>query len=133
MRVAAPPHLSSAIKNFLGPELQYDIRMSADKNPGGCQFTKHGIEDRPVPPVLDWIEPYEDPVNVHKLFTNVSAKIIVINRGLSIDPVSRKSSEQIRKPIIFARCLPSCVVVARVQNGDSSELILRHRDRSSYY
>lgn len=69
--------------------------MRADKNACGCHITKHGIENRPVPSPLNWIDPYQNAVNLHELFTNFLARIILIYRRLDMDPFGGKRREQL--------------------------------------
>src|SRR5215831_16556615 len=101
--------------------------MCADKNPGGCNFTKHGIENRPVASVLNRINPYEDTINSHELVTNFRAKIVVINRRLGVYPFRGEDSEQVREPVIFSCCVPPYLIITRVKNRDPSVAILCHR------
>src|SRR5215510_10103034 len=101
--------------------------MCADKNACGCHLPKHGIENRPVASALNRIKPYEDPVNLHELFTNFRAKIVVINRRLGMYPFGGKRSEQVCEPVILSCCIPPSLIIARVENRDPSATILRHR------
>src|SRR5215468_6868458 len=101
--------------------------MCADKNACGCHLPKHGIENRPVASALNRIKPYEDPVNLHELFTNFRAKIVVINRRLGMYPFGGKRSEQVCEPVILSCCVPPYLIIARVKNRDPSVAILCHR------
>src|SRR5262244_3884070 len=101
--------------------------MCADKNACGCHLPKHGIENRPVASALNRIKPYEDPVNLHELFTYFRAKIVVINRRLGVYPFGGKGSEQIYKPVIFGCCIPPALIIARVENRDPSAVRFSHR------
>src|SRR6187200_153130 len=101
--------------------------MRADKNPCGCNLTKHEIENRSVVSILNGIKPYKNTIKLHKLFTYFRTKIIVINRRLGVYPFSGKGSEQVCKPVIFSRGVFSYVIIARIENCDSSAVTLRHR------
>src|ERR1051325_3420326 len=101
--------------------------MCADKNPCGCNLTKHGIENRPVVPILNGIKPYKNTVKQHKLFTNFRTKIVVIDRRLGVHPFESEGSEQVCKPVIFNRGVFSSVTVARIENRDSSDVTLHHK------
>src|SRR5215831_60402 len=101
--------------------------MCADKNSRGCHLTKHGIENRPVASALNRINPYEDTINSHELFTNFPTKIIVIDRGFGMYPFGGQGSEQVCEPVIFSCCVPPSLIIARVENRDRSAAILRHR------
>src|SRR5690349_156274 len=101
--------------------------MRADKNPCGCNLRKHGIENRPVLSILNGIKPYENTIKGHQLFTYFRTKIIVINCRLGVYPFSGEASEQVCKPIIFSRGVFSSVIIARIENCDSSTVTLRHR------
>src|SRR5262245_19163766 len=100
--------------------------MCADENPCGCQLTKHRIENRSIASVLNGIDPYENTVEPHELFTNLRTKIVVINRGLGVYPFGGKGSEQVCEPVIFGCCIPP-FIIARVDDRDPSATILRHR------
>jgi hypothetical protein len=56
---------------------------------------KHRIEDGSVPSVFNGIDPYQNAVNPHELFSNLLAKIIVIYRRLSVNPPGGEGPEQI--------------------------------------
>src|SRR5688500_10995670 len=75
MRVAPPADITRSVQDVLGSQFQDDVRMCADKNPGVRHRTKHGIENRPVAPVLNRIDPYQDSVNLHQLIVNFLAKM----------------------------------------------------------
>src|SRR5215471_13239381 len=101
--------------------------MCADKNACGCHLPKHGIENRPVASALNRINPYENTINLHELVTNFRAKIVVINRRLGVYPFRGEGSEQVCEPVIFSCCVPPYLIIARVENRDSSAAILRHK------
>src|SRR5215510_10755708 len=101
MCVAAPPDVPRAIQNFLCTELQNDIGVSADKNASGCDIAKHRIEDGSVPSAFNGIDPHQNAVNLHELFSNVCAKIIVIYRRLDMNPSGVEGPEQICKTAIL--------------------------------
>src|SRR5215468_2132868 len=98
--------------------------MCADKNPCGCNLTKHGIENRPIASVLNGINPYEDTVKLHELFTYFLTKIVVINRRLGVYPFGGKGFEQLCEAVIFSCCIPPSLIIARVKNRDLSAAIL---------
>jgi hypothetical protein len=93
MCIAAPPNVPRAIQNFLCTQLQNDVGVRAHKNASGCDITKHRIENGSVPSTFDGIGPYQNAVNLHKLFSNVFAKIIVVYRRLNVNPPGRESPE----------------------------------------
>ena len=87
--------IARAIQNFFCPQLQDDVGVRADKNASACDITKHRIEDGSVPSAFDGIDPYQNAVNPHELFSNVLAKIIVIYRRLNVNPPGGEGPEQI--------------------------------------
>ena len=95
MCIAAPLKIARAIQNFFCAQLQDDVRVRADKNAGACDITKHRIEDGSVPSAFNRIDPYQNAVNPHELFSNVLTKIIVIDRRLHVNPPSSEGPEQI--------------------------------------
>ena len=90
--------------------------MRADKNASGCNITKHRIEHGSVPPAFNRIDPYQNAVNLHELFSNLLAKIIVIDRGLDVNPLAGKGPEQICEPAILGGCIPPRFTIARREN-----------------
>ena len=127
MRIAPPPEIAGSVKDFLGSQFQDDVGMCADKNTCGRQLAKHGIENRPVLPVLNRIDPYEDAVDLQQLIANFRAKIVTVNRGLRMYPLDGKCLEQVCKPVIFScRACPGGVI-ARVDNRDACAGIVSHR------
>jgi hypothetical protein len=95
MCIAAPLKIARAIQNLLCPQLQDDVRVRADKNASACYITKHRIEDGSVPLAFNRIDPYQNAVNPHELFSNVLAKIIVIYRRLNVNSPGSEGPEQI--------------------------------------
>src|ERR1043166_1342356 len=124
MCVASPAHLARSEQNLLRSQLQYDVWMGADKNPCGCHFTKHRVENGPVPPVLNRIKPDEDTVHLHELVTYFCTRRIVINSRLRVYSCDGKSSEQIGEPVVFGRCVLPRLMIARVQNRDTAAIRL---------
>jgi len=95
MCVTVPSKVARAIQNFFRPQLQDDVGVRADKNASGRDITKHRIEDGSVPSAFNGIDPYQNAVNPHELFSNVLAKIIVIYRRLNVNPPGGEGPEQI--------------------------------------
>jgi hypothetical protein len=95
MCVAAPSKVARAIQNLFCPHLQDDVGVRADKNASASDITKHRVEDGSVPPAFNGIDPYQNAVNPHELFSNLLAKIIVIYRRLNVNPPSGEGFEQI--------------------------------------
>ena len=91
----SPTQVARAIQNFFCTQLQDDVGVRADKNASGCDITKHRIENGSVPSAFDGIDPYQNAVNPHELFSNVLAKIIVIYRRLNVNPPGGEGPEQI--------------------------------------
>lgn len=101
--------------------------MCADKNTGGGHLTKHGVENRPVVPALNRIDPYEDAVDLQQLVANFRAKIITVNRRFRVYPFGGKCAEQVCKPVICScRACPGGVI-ARVDNGNACSGIVSDR------
>jgi hypothetical protein len=95
MCIGAPLKIARAIQNFFCPQLQDDVGVRADKNPSACDITKHRIEDGSVSSAFNGIDPYQNAVNPHELFSNVLAKIIVIYCRLNVNPPGGEGPEQI--------------------------------------
>ena len=95
MCIRAPFKIARVIENFFCPQLQDDVGVRADKNASTCDITKHRIEDGSVPSAFNGIDPYQNAVNPHELFSNVIAKIIVIYRRLDVNPSGGEGPEQI--------------------------------------
>jgi hypothetical protein len=69
--------------------------MRADKDASARDITKQRIEDGSVPPALNGIDPYQNTVNPHKLFSNGLAKIIMIYCRLDVNTLGGEGPEQI--------------------------------------
>src|SRR5262249_25994023 len=126
MCVAAPPNVARAIQNFLCTQLQNDVGVRADKHASGCDIAKHRIEDGSVPSTFNRIDPHQNTVNPHELFSNVCAKIIVIYRTLNVNPPGGEGPEQIGESAILGGCVPPRLAIAGRENCHSQVIILRH-------
>jgi hypothetical protein len=73
---------------------------------------------------LNGIDPYEDSVELHELFPNFRAKIIVINRWLGTNPFGGEGAEQLCEPVIFGCCSSPARIIARIENRDPSAVII---------
>ena len=56
--------------------------MCADEHAGGRDLGQQSVEDGPVAPIDDWIDPDQHAVDTHELSANVVGIIIVIRRAL---------------------------------------------------
>src|SRR5262245_47576556 len=126
MCVAAPPNVAREIQNFLCTQLQNDVGVRADKHASGCDIAKHRIENGSVPSSFNGIDPYQNAVNPNELFSNVLAKIIVIYRGLDMNPSGVEGPEQICKTAILCSCVLPRLMTARGKNCYSQVPILCH-------
>src|SRR5262245_58662957 len=126
MCVASPPDVARAIQNFLCAQLQNDVGVRGDKHASGCDIAKHRIEDGSVPSAFNGIDPHQNAVNLHELFSNVCAKIIVIYRRLNVNLPGVEGSEQICKTAILRSCVLPRLMIARGKNCYSQLPVLCH-------
>src|SRR5918994_2289714 len=115
--IAAPDKIARAIKNFLRAHLEDDVGMGTDENTSGGNITKQRIEHGPVPSTFNGIDPYQNAVYLHELFSNFLAKIIVIDRRLDVNPPGSEGPEQICEPAILGGWVPPRLTIARRENG----------------
>ena len=101
--------------------------MGADKYTSGGNITKHSIEHGSVPPSFNRIDPYQNAVNPHELLSNLLVEIIVIHRGLDVNPPGSKGPEQICEPAILGSCIPPRFTIAGAENCYSHVTIFIHR------
>lgn len=68
--------------------------MGAYENPRGSYITKYGVEDRPVSPALNGVNPYQSTVYLHELVADFLEEVIVIDRRLNQYTVCGKGPKQ---------------------------------------
>ena len=92
MCVAAPPNVVRAIQNLLCTQLQNDVGCVLTNTPAVA--TSRSIESRmDLSSTFNRIDPHQNTVNPHELFSNVCAKIIVIYRRLNVNPPGGEGPE----------------------------------------
>src|SRR4051812_34643166 len=112
MCVTAPPEIARTIENFLCPQFQDDVGVRTNKNAGRCNVTKDGIEHGPVPSGFNGIDPYQNAVDVHELFSNFVAKVLMVYRKFDVNRPGGKGPEQICEAASLGGCIPSRSTIA---------------------
>ena len=70
--IRAPAEVSSDKQYFLRAHLQNDVGVGTDPDTLGGHVTQQGIQERPILPVGDGIDPDEDAVDLEELVADSS-------------------------------------------------------------
>src|SRR5947207_490344 len=97
MGIGAPSKMLRAVQDFFDAHLEDHIGVGADPGSARRYLTQHRIEYCSGLPLMDWIDPYEHPINRQKLLAHLVGDVVGINRRLG---VNSKSGELFEHAVI---------------------------------
>ena len=114
------------MEHLLHAHLQDDVRVRADPRAAGRHFTEQRIEAVPCPPVIERIDPDEDPVCLEQLRLELVRERLVEHGGRRMDTRERQLLEHAMEAVVHGRRRLACGPVATPHHHDLNLGLLAH-------